>query len=67
MSTSIRDLRKYLAKMYESPYIRMLKNKLVPLDPSYLHEVEVLRALLRQEDRQGDSGPGETSTKSVGS
>ncbi len=49
--------------MYESPYIRMLKNKLVPLDPSYLHEVEVLRAMLSQEDRQGDSGWGGSWTK----
>ncbi len=52
-----------MAKMYESPYLRMLKNKLVPLDPSYLHEVEVLRAMLRQEDRQGDSSWGGSWTK----
>ncbi len=44
--------------MGESPYLRMLKNKRVPLDSSYLHEMEVLRAMLRQENRQGDSGWG---------
>jgi hypothetical protein len=47
----------------ESPYLRVLKNKLVPLDPSYLHELEVLRAMLRQEDYQGDSGWGGSWTK----
>jgi hypothetical protein len=47
----------------ESPYLRMLKKKLVPLDPSYLHELEVLRAMLRQEDYQGDSGWGGSWTK----
>ncbi len=46
-----------------SPFLRMLKNKIVPLDPSYLHELEVLRAMLRQEDRQGDSGWGGSWTK----
>jgi hypothetical protein len=49
--------------MYESPFLRAMKNKLVPPDPSYLHEVEVLRAMLRQEDRQGDSGWGGSWTK----
>ncbi len=49
--------------MGESPYLRMLKNKIVPLDPYYLHELEVLRAMLRQEDRQGDSGWGGSWTK----
>jgi hypothetical protein len=47
----------------ESPYLRMLKNKLVPLDPSYLHELEVFRAMLRQEDYQRDSGWGGSWTK----
>ncbi len=46
----------------ESPYLRMLKNKIVPLDPSYLHELEVLRAMLRQEDYQ-ESGWGGSWTK----
>lgn len=49
--------------MGESPYLRILKNKLIPLDPSYLHELEVLRAMLRQEDYQGDSGWGGSWTK----
>ena len=51
------------SKMDGSPYLRMLKNKLVPLDPYYLHELEVLRAMLRQEDRQVDSGWGGSWTK----
>jgi hypothetical protein len=46
----------------ESPYLRMLKNKIVPLDPYYLHELEVLRAMLRQEDYQ-ESGWGGSWTK----
>ncbi len=49
--------------MSGSHYLRMLKNKIVPLDPSYLHELEVLRAMLRQEDYQGDSGWGGSWTK----
>ncbi|MDP9426693.1 MAG: hypothetical protein M3P37_11850, partial [Actinomycetota bacterium] len=48
--------------MGESPYLRMLKNKLVPLDSSYLHELEVLRATLRQESYQ-ESGWGGSWTK----
>ena len=46
-----------------SPYLRMLKNKTIPLDPYYLHELEVLRAMVRQEDRLGDSGWGGSWTK----
>jgi hypothetical protein len=46
-----------------SPYLRVLKNKIVPLDTSYLHELEVLRAMLRQEEYQGDSGWGGSWTK----
>ncbi len=46
-----------------SPFLRMLKNKIVPLNPYYLHELEVLRAMLRQEDYQGDSGWGGSWTK----
>jgi hypothetical protein len=49
--------------MKESPYLKMLKNKIMPLDPYYLHELEVLRAMLRQEDRQGDSGWGGSWSK----
>ena len=49
--------------MKESPYLRNLKNKFIPLDPYYLHELEVLRAMLRQEDRQGDSGWGGSWSK----
>ena len=49
--------------MKESPYLRNLKNKIIPLDPYYLHELEVLRAMLRQEDWQGDSGWGGSWTK----
>ena len=49
--------------MSESPFLRVMKNKLVPLDPSYIHELETLRAMLRQEDRQRDSGWGGSWTK----
>ena len=47
----------------ESPFLRVMKRKIIPLDPYYLHELEVLRAMLRQEDRQGDSGWGGSWTK----
>ena len=40
-----------------------MKNKLVPLDSLYIHELKVLRAMLRQEARQGDSGWGGSWTK----
>lgn len=40
------------------PYLRMLKNKIIPLDPSYLHELEVLRAMIRQEDYQESGWSG---------
>jgi hypothetical protein len=46
-----------------SPYIRAMKNKIIPLDPNYLHELEVLRAMVRQEDRQGNEGWGGSWTK----
>lgn len=45
--------------------MRMLKNKIIPLDPYYLHELEVLRAMLRQEGRQGNSGWGGSWTKEL--
>ncbi len=48
--------------MGESPYLKMLKNKLIPLDSSYLHELEVLRAMLRQDEYQ-ESGWGGSWTK----
>jgi len=49
--------------MYESPYIRWVKNKRPKPDPQYVHELNVLRAMVRQEDRQGDTGWGGTWTK----
>jgi hypothetical protein len=42
----------------ESPYIRYVKNKYPPPDPDYVYELNVLRAMIRQEDRQGDKGWG---------
>ena len=42
----------------ESPYIRYVKNKYPPPDPDYVYELTVLRAMIRQEDRQGDKGWG---------
>ncbi len=35
--------------MNESPYLRNLKN--IPLDPCHLQELEILRAMVRKEDR----------------
>ncbi len=49
--------------MSDSPYLRNLKNKAVPLDSSYLDELGVLRAMLKQEDRQMNSGWGGSWTK----
>ncbi len=46
-----------------SLYLRVLKNRRVPLNPSYLHELEALRAMLRQDNRQGDLGWGGSWTK----
>ncbi len=37
----------------ESPYIRWVKNKQPEPDPNYVHDLVVLRAMVRQEDRQG--------------
>ncbi len=45
-----------------SSFLRNLKKKIVPLDSSYLHELEVLRAMLRQEEYQ-DSEWGGSWTK----
>jgi len=42
----------------ESPYIRYVKNKYPPPDPDYVYELNVLRAMMRQEDRQEDVGWG---------
>src|SRR5215210_4562899 len=47
----------------ESPYIRWVKNKRPDPDPQYIYELNVLRAMVRQEDRQGDIGWGGTWTK----
>ncbi len=47
----------------ESPYIRWVKNKDSEPDPNYIYELNVLRAMVRQEDRQGDIGWGGTWTK----
>jgi hypothetical protein len=49
--------------MYESPYIRWVKNKHLEPDPQYIYELNVLRAMVRQEDRQGNIGWGGTWTK----
>jgi len=35
-----------------------VKNKYLPPDPDYVYELTVLRAMIRQEDRQGDKGWG---------
>jgi hypothetical protein len=43
---------------HESPYIRYVKNKYPPPDPDYVYDLNVLRAMIRQEDRQGDEGWG---------
>ena len=37
--------------MGESPYLRMLKNKNIPLDPCHLQELEILEAMVRKEER----------------
>jgi hypothetical protein len=47
----------------ESPYIRWIKCKSPQPDPQYVHELDVLRAMVRQEDRQGDEGWGGSWTK----
>ena len=47
----------------ESPYIRWVKNKQPEPDPNYVHDLVVLRAMVRQEDRQGDEGWGGTWSK----
>ena len=49
--------------MSESPYIRFVKNKDPEPDRQYVYELNVLRAMVRQEDRQGDAGWGGTWTK----
>ena len=49
--------------MSESPYIRWVKNKDPEPDPQYVHDLVVLRAMVRQEARQGDAGWGGTWTK----
>ncbi len=49
--------------MSESPYIRLVKNKAPEPDPDYVHDLVVLRAMVRQEERQGDIGWGGTWTR----
>ncbi len=49
--------------MSESPYIRFVKDKQPEPDPNYVHDLVVLRAMVRQEDYQGDIGWGGTWTK----
>ncbi len=49
--------------MSESPYIRWVKNKDSEPDPNYIYELNVLRAMVRQEARQGNVGWGGTWTK----
>src|SRR5215208_139224 len=49
--------------MYESHYIKRIKSKSPEPDPQFVHELNVLRAMVRQEDRQGDVGWGGTWTK----
>ena len=51
-------------RFHESSYIRWVKNKNPSPDPHYVYELNVLRAMVRQEDRQGDVGwGGRTWTK----
>ncbi len=47
----------------ESPYIRWVRNKDAEPDQQYVYELNVLRAMVRQEDRPGDVGWGGTWTK----
>jgi hypothetical protein len=49
--------------MSESPYIRWVKNKRPEPNPQFVYELNVLRAMVRQEDRQGEKGWGGTWTK----
>lgn len=51
-------------KFSESPYIKRVKNKFPEPDPDYIYELNVLRAMIRQENRQGNKGwGGRTWTK----
>lgn len=49
--------------MSESLYIRWVKNKSPEPDPRYVHDLVALRAMVRQEDCQGDIGWGGSWTK----
>ncbi len=50
--------------MNESPFLRNLKNKVIPLDPYDLQELEILEAMVRKEDRSwSDSSWGGEMTK----
>jgi hypothetical protein len=46
----------------ESPYIKRIKSKSPEPNPQYVYELNVLRAMIRQEDRQGAAGWGGTWT-----
>lgn len=50
-------------RFYESPYIKRVRNKHPEPDPQYIYELNCLRAMVRQEYRQGDKGWGGTWTK----
>ena len=41
---------------HESAYIKRVKDKRPPPDPHYVYELNVLKAMVGQEDRQGDGG-----------
>ncbi len=49
--------------MSESSFIKAIKSKVVEPDPQYVHDLVVLRAMVRQEHSQGDIGWGGTWTK----
>ncbi len=49
--------------MSESPYIRRIRDKRPEPDSLYVYELNVLRAMVRQEYRQGDVGWGGSWTK----
>jgi hypothetical protein len=49
--------------VYESPYIRRIRDKRPEPDSLYVYELNVLRAMVRQEYRQGDVGWGGSWTK----
>jgi hypothetical protein len=53
-------------RFHESAYIKRVEDKCPPPDPHYVYELNVLKAMVRQEDRKGDVGRGgRTWTKSL--